>query len=155
MILLIVCLSSESSHYKWRINERYSNLVMPNFLRSLSQAVTSFHVKSVIDPLIKLFLILLLFIIGAAWLNIYEWILICLVCFEGLVLFLILGAYICFAIYRPDYLRSETYNLKKQSLSILGDKENYKKVDLVHLVNITNPYVEDIDAIEMKGGEDE
>ena len=128
---------------------------MPNFLRSLSQAVTSFHVKNVIDPLIKLFLVLLLFVIGGAWIKVDQWILICLVCFEGLILSLILGAYICFAIYRPDYLRSETYNLKKQSLSILGDKENYKKVDLGHLINITNPYTEETDAIEMKGGEDE
>lgn len=128
---------------------------MPKFMRSLSQAITSFQVKSVIDPLIKLFLILLLFILLGAWLKISEWIIICMVCFEGLVLFLVLGAYICFAIYRPDYLRSETYNLKKQSLSILGDKENYKRVDLGHLINITNPYSENIDAIELKGGEDE
>ena len=128
---------------------------MPNFIRSLSQAVSSFHIKSVIDPLIKLFLILLLFIVGAACFKIYEWVIICLVCFEGLVLILILGAYICFAIYKPDYLRSESYNLRKQSLSILGDKENYKRVDMRHLVDIANPYNEEPLAIEEKGGEDE
>ena len=128
---------------------------MSNFIRSLSQAVTSFQVKSVIDPLIKLFLILLLFIVGAAWLELYLWIIVCLVCFEGLVLLLILGAYICFALYKPDYLRSESYNLRKQSLSILGDKENYKRVDMRHLVDIANPFIEEPLAIEEKGGEDE
>lgn len=128
---------------------------MPNFIKSLSQAVSSFHIKSVIDPLIKLFLILLLFIFVAACFKIYEWVIICMVCFEGLVLFLILGAYICFAIYKPDYLRSESYNLRKQSLSILGDKENYKSVDMRHLVDIANPFSEEPFAIEEKGGNDE
>lgn len=128
---------------------------MPNFMRSLSQAVTSFHVKSVIDPLIKLFIILLLFLLCAAWLKLYQWILICLVCFEGLLLLLILGAYICFAIYKPDYLRSESYNLRKQSLSILGDKENYKSVDMRNLVDIANPYIKEPPLIDEKGVADE
>ncbi len=127
---------------------------MPQFLKNLSHAVSSFHVRSVIDPLIKLFLLLLLFIIVATWLSIAEWVIICLVCFAALVLLLILGAYICFAIYKPDYLRSESYNLKKQSLSILGDKEHYKKVDMRNVVDIANPY-EDDTYIEMKGGCDE
>ena len=42
--------------------------------------------------------------------------------------------------------------MKKQSLSILGDKENYKKVDLVHLVNITKNTVNDTGAIFINGG---
>ena len=128
---------------------------MPNFMRSLSQAISSFQVKSVIDPLIKLFLILLLFILVGAALKITEWIIICMVSFEGLVLLLIVCSYIGFAIYKPDYLRSETYNLKKQSLSIIGDKENYKRVDMRNLVDIANPYLEEPLAIEEKGVEDE
>lgn len=128
---------------------------MPNFIKSLSQAISSFQVKSVIDPLSKLFLLLLLFILIGAWLKISEWIIICMVCFEGLVLLLMMGSYICFAIYKPDYLRSESYNLKKQSLSIIGDKENYKKVDMRNLVDIANPYLEEPLAIEEKGGTDE
>lgn len=128
---------------------------MPNFIKSLSQAISNFQVKSVIDPLIKLFLLLLLFILIGAWLKISEWIIICMVCFEGLVLLLMMGSYICFAIYKPDYLRSESYNLKKQSLSIIGDKENYKKVDMRNLVDIANPYLEEPLAIEEKGGTDE
>lgn len=127
---------------------------MPQFLQSLSNAVSSFQVRSVIDPLIKLFLILLLFTFGAAWLAIADWVIICLLGFDALVLLLILGAYVCFAIYKPDYLRSESYNLKKQSLSILGDKENYKKVDMRNVVDIANPY-EDDKYLEVKGGCDE
>lgn len=80
---------------------------------------------------------------------------ICMVCFEGLVLILMLGAYVCFAIYNPDYLRSESYNLRKQSLSILGDKENYKRVDMRHLVDIANPYYEEPLTLGEKGDDDE
>lgn len=127
---------------------------MPQFLNSLSQAITSIRVKSVIDPLIKLFVIVLLFIIVMAYLRLPEWIIICMICFAGLILLLVLIAYSCFAIYKPDYLRSENYNLRKQSLSILGDKDNYMTVDMKNIVDIANPY-EDTKLIVTKGGEHE
>ena len=127
---------------------------MPHFLNSLSQAITNIRVKSVIDPLIKLFLLILFFIFLSAFVTLPEWILICFVCFAGFVLLLILIAYACFAIYKPDYLRSESYNLRKQSLSILGDKDNYKTVDMRHVVDIANPY-EEIKYLDVEGGNDE
>lgn len=127
---------------------------MPKFLNSISQAITSIRVKSVIDPLIKLFLIVLFFIIIIAYLELPEWIIICMICFAGLILLLIMISYLCFAIYKPDYLRSENYNLRKQSLSILGDKDNYMKVNMQNVVDIANPY-DDSKYIEAKGGEHE
>ena len=128
---------------------------IPQFIRSLSQAFTSIRVKSVVDPLIKLFVMMLVFIIVSAYLKLPEWLTIVLLWFTGAILVLILLAYIGFAIFRPDYLRSESYNLRKQSLSILGDKENYKRVDMRHLVDIANPFIEEPLSIEEKGGEDE
>ena len=128
---------------------------IPHFIRSLSQAFTSIRVKSVVDPLIKLLVMMLVFIIVSAYLKLPEWLTIVLLWFTGAILVLILLAYIGFAIFRPDYLRSESYNLRKQSLSILGDKENYKRVDMRHLVDIANPFIEEPLSIEEKGGEDE
>ncbi len=128
---------------------------IPQFIRSLSQAFTSIRVKSVVDPLIKLLVMMLVFIIVSAYLKLPEWLTIVLLWFTGAILVLILLAYIGFAIFRPDYLRSESYNLRKQSLSILGDKENYKRVDMRHLVDIANPFIEEPLSIEEKGGEDE
>ena len=128
---------------------------IPQFIRSLSQAFTSIRVKSVVDPLIKLLVMMLVFIIVSAYLKLPEWLTIVLLWFTGAILVLILLAYIGFAIFRPDYLRSENYNLRKQSLSILGDKENYKRVDMRHLVDIANPFIEEPLSIEEKGGEDE
>ena len=98
---------------------------------------------------------MLVFIIVSAYLKLPEWLTIVLLWFTGAILVLILLAYIGFAIFRPDYLRSESYNLRKQSLSILGDKENYKRVDMRHLVDIANPFIEEPLSIEEKGGEDE
>jgi hypothetical protein len=131
------------------------NPELPHFIRSLSQAFTSIRVKSVVDPLIKLLVIMLVFIIVSAYLKLPEWLIVVLLWFSGAILVLVLLAYVGFAIFKPDYLRSESYNLRKQSLSILGDKENYKKVDMRHLVDIANPYTEELFAIEEKGGEDE
>ena len=128
---------------------------LPHFIKSLSQAFTSIRVKSVVDPLIKLLVIMLVFIIVSAYLKLPDWLIIVLLWFSGSILVLVLLAYMGFAIFKPDYLRSESYNLRKQSLSILGDKENYKKVDMRHLVDIANPYMEEPLAIEEKGGEDE
>ncbi len=98
---------------------------------------------------------MLVFIIVSAYLKLPEWLIVVLLWFSGAILVLVLLAYVGFAIFKPDYLRSESYNLRKQSLSILGDKENYKKVDMRHLVDIANPYTEELFAIEEKGGEDE
>jgi len=68
-----------------------------------------------------------------------EWLTIgifCISCF----LFLVAGVgYFYFSKTKPDYLRSEEYHLKKQSLEILGDKDNILKVDASHIVNITKP----------------
>lgn len=128
---------------------------IPHFIKSLSQAFTSIRVKSVVDPLIKLLVTVLVFVIVSAYLKLPEWLSMVLLWFSGAILVLILLAYVGFAIFKPDYLRSESYNLRKQSLSILGDKENYKQVDMRHVVDIANPYLENKEKKEEKGAEDE
>ena len=130
------------------------NSELPQFIKSLSLAITSFQVKSVVDSLIKLLIVMIFFIIISAWLKLPEWLTIALLWFSGSILVLIIFSFIGFAIFKPDYLRSESYNLRKQSLSILGDKDNYKRVDMRHVVDIANPYG-GVDVIEKKGGEDE
>lgn len=131
------------------------NTKIPQFVKLLSQAIASFRVKSVVDPLIKLLVVMIIFVVFSAWLTLPEWITIVLLCFSGLILLLLLCSYIGFAIFKPDYLRSESYNLRKQSLSILGDKDNYKCIDMRHLVDIANPYFEENEVKEKKGDEDE
>jgi len=60
--------------------------------------------------------------------------------FAALFLFIGLGFYWYFAIKAPDYLRSETYQLRKQSLELLGDKDNHDNPNLDKIELITSPY---------------
>jgi hypothetical protein len=56
-------------------------------------------------------------------------------------LFFIAGwGYYFFSRSKPEFLRSEDYHLRKQSLDILGDKDNLLPVDSKNIVEIANPY---------------
>jgi hypothetical protein len=58
-------------------------------------------------------------------------------------LFCIIGLifYIYFAKKNPDYLRSESFQIKKQSIELLGDKENPNLIGIISIAT-TNPLIE-------------
>lgn len=68
-------------------------------------------------------------------------------------------AYLYFSFKNPDYLRSEDYHLRKQSIEMLGDKDNYLPLDLREIRGIANPYddlkVIDANPVEVKEDTDE
>lgn len=68
------------------------------------------------------------------------WVTVVLFCFAGLLFVIAAFGYVYFTFRNPDYLRSEEYHLRKQSLEILGDKENLLPIDGQSIVDITNPY---------------
>lgn len=57
-------------------------------------------------------------------------------------LFLIFGLvfYAIFAFKNPDYLRSETYQIQKQSLELMGDSSNQGKIDLSEKPIVNSPF---------------
>ncbi len=57
-------------------------------------------------------------------------------------LFLVFGLlfYAIFAFKNPDYLRSETYQIQKQSLELMGDSSNKGKIDLTKASIINSPF---------------
>lgn len=61
------------------------------------------------------------------------------------------GAYAYFAVKNPAYLRSEDYQLKAESLRLLGDRDNPLNADARDIVSVTNPELppppEDIDTV--------
>jgi len=63
--------------------------------------------------------------------------------FIAATIFLTVGLifYIYFALKDPDYLRSESFQLRKQSITVLGDKENQFNDNLKEIPSITNPYI--------------
>lgn len=127
---------------------------MSEILQSLSSAIGRIRIKSVVDNLIRFILIFVFFIIVAAYINVPQWLLIVFVVLMVLSFILMGFAYVYFSIYNPDYLRSEDYHLRKQSMEILGDKENYLPIDAKEIRGIANPYPDTM-AIEVKEEIDE
>ncbi|MDE6507377.1 MAG: hypothetical protein K2L04_02800 [Alistipes sp.] len=122
---------------------------MLNILQRLSLAVEKINVKSIINAPGKYMLYTLLFGIFTAVFNLPAWISIVLFSFAGIFLIIVVIMFYYFARTNPDYLRSEEYNLKKHSIEILGDKDNYLPVDMSTIVDVVNSYQEPI-AIEGK-----
>lgn len=115
---------------------------MSEILQSLSSAIGRIRVKSVVDNFIRFVLILVVFIIVAAIFKIPEWLLVFFIVMLALSFITMLFVYIYFSIKNPDYLRSEDYHLRKQSMEILGDKDNYLPIDAKEIRGIANPYSE-------------
>ncbi|UEG49372.1 hypothetical protein LK994_12090 [Ferruginibacter lapsinanis] len=121
----------------------------------LTEQVNKIKVKNVVDmPLFYGLWVLVLAVISAIFCKL-VWVTLLLFCFAAL-LFLIAGfGYFYFTFTNPDYLRSEQYHLRKQSLEILGDKDNLLPVDARNIVDITNPYQLQIDEGNNEGESDE
>ena len=121
----------------------------------LTDQVNKIKVKNVVDmPLFYGLWILVLAVISGIFCKL-DWVTVLLFCFAGL-LFLLAGfGYFYFTFTNPDYLRSEQYHLRKQSLEILGDKDNLLPVDAQNIVNVTNPYQLQIDEVNHDKEENE
>ena len=128
---------------------------MSEWLNSITHAISKIKVKSVVDSLGKIMIIsLFLFIIAAIFVN-ETWVLIFLACFLGFLLLLFLTSYCYCLIKNPDLLRSEEYNIKKQVVEMLGDKDNYQLIDSEQLASIANPHPYIGGYVERKEGTDE
>lgn len=66
------------------------------------------------------------------------WIAIVFFSFGGIILFYALFSYDFFRRTNPDYLRSEEYHLKKQSMEQLGHKGH--AIEIKDIANVSNPY---------------
>lgn len=113
---------------------------MLNWTRVLDQ-VSKFQIKSITDSLFKYGLYIFVLATISAICKTQTWVTIILFSVGGL--FEIIG--ICFYFYfakkNPDYLRSESFQLKKQSIEILGDSENKFNPNMKRIIYVTNPYV--------------
>ena len=123
---------------------------MSSWLNSITHAISKIIVKSVVDSLGKLLLLsLLVFLLAAIFVR-ETWVLIVLICFPGILLLMYFVSHFYCLFKNPDLLRSEEYNIKKQSIALIGDKDNYKMVDMRTIVDIANPY-EEKKQLDMKG----
>ena len=105
----------------------------------LTQQVSTIKVKNVVDMPLYYGLFTLLFALISSAVSKYEWVTVVFFSFAGLLFLIALFGYLYFSFKNPDYLRSEQYHLRKQSLEILGDKEKLLPVEAENIVLITNP----------------
>jgi hypothetical protein len=112
---------------------------------NLTKQVSTIKVKNVVDMPLFYGLFLIMFGLISSVTSKHEWVTIVIFSFACLQFIIALFGYLYFTFKNPDYLRSEQYHLRKQSLEILGDKENLLPVDAENIVLITNP---DTKAIE-------
>lgn len=117
---------------------------MPFSFTSMFEQVGKMRIKSITDSLFLYGLLTLIVGVTASLFpRVRDWELYVLFGL-GLILMLTgLISYIYFAKKNPDYLRSENYQLKKQSLVLLGDKENQFNPNMKEVSAITNPYAKD------------
>lgn len=116
---------------------------MPDWYNSFTNAVNKITIKSVIDSPVKMLLLSLgLFLVAAIFISV-TWILIFFAVIAGLILIMIIVSYFYCLVKNPDLLRSEEYNIRKQIVEVLGDKENMLPVDSKHIASIANSYSND------------
>lgn len=115
---------------------------MSDWYQAFTNAVNKITIRSVVDsPGRMLLLSLGLFLIAAIFVS-QLWILIFFAAVAGVILLMIVISFFYCLFKNPDLLRSEDYNIRKQSIEVLGDKDNYLPIDSKHLASIANPYSE-------------
>ena len=112
---------------------------MSNWLNSITHAISKIRVRSVVDSLGKLMLFSLVISLIAAIFVKETWALIVMLCFPGVLLLMYIISHFYCLLKDPDLLRSEEFNIKKQIVEVMGDKDNHQLIDTEHLASIANP----------------
>ena len=105
----------------------------------LLNQVSSIKVKSVTDSLFKFGVLGILIGVLCAIFSDKDWVIIIVFSFSGLFILIGLYFYCYFALKKPEYLRSETFQTQKQALELLGDNERSNNRNLTNIHLITNP----------------
>jgi hypothetical protein len=98
-------------------------MALSDILGKLSDSISQIRVKSVVDNPMKMVLLLVLMAVVAACFHAPTWVLI--VVFSFVFLFALVAVFfsIFFSFKNPDYLRSESFQIKMRTLEYLGDKD--------------------------------
>lgn len=117
----------------------YKKLIMLNWTNIINQ-VSKIQIKSITDSLFKYGALLMVFAVISSIFNPFVWVIIILSSTGCLLILTGITFYIYFAITNPDYLRSESFQIKKQSIEMLGDKENQLNSNANNITLIASPF---------------
>jgi len=114
-----------------------------NWTKILDQ-VSKIQIKSITDSLFRYGLYL--FVLGtiSAIFKTPVWVTILLFSVGGLFELIGLVFYCYFSIKNPDYLRSESFQIRKQSIEMLGDKDNQLNPNIKSVIYIASPFAKEI-----------
>ncbi|MCX6232779.1 MAG: hypothetical protein NTZ33_14670 [Bacteroidetes bacterium] len=115
------------------------NLIMLNWTNIINQ-VSKIQIKSITDQLFKYALLFSVFAVITSIFKSPNWVIIILFSVTGLLILTGIIFYIYFAINNPDYLRSESFQIKKQSIEMLGDKDNQLNSNAENITLIASPF---------------
>lgn len=106
----------------------------------MDRVASKLQIKGITDNLFIYSLVI--FSIGtiASIFKAESWITIFLFILGGVVVLIALILHIYFSIKKPEFLRSETYQLKKQTIEIIGDKDNLMNPHVKDLKYIASPF---------------
>ncbi len=110
--------------------------------------VSKIQIKSITDSLFRYGLYLLVLGTVSAICKTVIWVTILLFSGGGLFEFIGLGFYWYFAKKNPDYLRSESFQIQKQSIELLGDKDNTMNPNVKNVIYIASPFSRELDSGE-------
>jgi hypothetical protein len=116
-----------------------------NWTKVLDQ-VSKIQIKSITDSLFRYGLYLFALGTISAIFKTTDWVTILLFSVGGLFELIGLIFYFYFSIKNPDYLRSESFQIRKQSIEMLGDKENKLNPNMKNVVYIASPFGQNLDG---------
>ena len=108
--------------------------------------IINVKLKSITDPLFRYGICILILAVITAIFKTETWIIIILFIFGFGFMVIGLIFYCYFAINNPDYLRSEEFQITKQSIEIIGDKDNQLNPQIDKITKIVSPYSKDING---------
>ncbi len=108
-------------------------------LNRIQNSIGTIEVKGVPDKLWRVFLLLIVIFLFGAYFEVKEWCLVLIAVFLCLILMLAVGAYLFFMFKNPVYLRSESFQIRKQAIEILGDKDGLLPTDIAKVINVPSP----------------
>lgn len=108
------------------------------------EQVNKIQVKSITDSLFRYGLYLFALGTVSAIFSTAVWVTILLFCVGGLFELVGLIFYCYFSFKNPDYLRSESFQIRKQSIEMLGDKENQLNPNIKSVIFIASPYSKEL-----------
>ena len=114
-----------------------------NWTKVLDQ-VSKIRIKSITDSLFRYGLYLFVLATISAIFKTEIWVTVLLFSVGGLFELIGLCFYFYFAKTNPDYLRSESFQIKKQSIEMLGDKDNQFNPNIRSIIYIASPFSKEL-----------